>query len=112
MTSMPASRSARAITLAPRSWPSSPGLATSTRIGGFILYVRRFLVRPEHFAQGIADLTQRGVCAYRIQDERHSVLGSLGGSAQRVEGLAHPAIIAPRVQCRQLGLLVGFGRLI
>src|SRR5882672_3151862 len=32
MTSMPASRNARAITLAPRSCPSSPGLATSTRI--------------------------------------------------------------------------------
>src|SRR5689334_7857346 len=32
MTSMPASRSARAITLAPRSCPSRPGLATSTRI--------------------------------------------------------------------------------
>src|SRR5262249_7688913 len=32
MTSMPASRRARAITLAPRSCPSSPGLATRTRI--------------------------------------------------------------------------------
>src|SRR3954470_7338764 len=32
MTSMPASRSARAMILAPRSWPSSPGLATTTRI--------------------------------------------------------------------------------
>src|SRR3954465_1427887 len=32
MTSMPASRSARAITLAPRSWPSRPGFATRTRI--------------------------------------------------------------------------------
>src|SRR5436305_10350688 len=31
MTSNPASRSARAMTLAPRSWPSSPGLATTTR---------------------------------------------------------------------------------
>src|SRR6201996_7347759 len=30
---MPASRSARAITLAPRSCPSRPGLATRTRIG-------------------------------------------------------------------------------
>src|SRR6185437_8905015 len=30
---MPASRNARAITLAPRSWPSSPGFATRTRIG-------------------------------------------------------------------------------
>src|SRR5579864_9518261 len=32
MTSMPASRRARAMTLAPRSWPSRQGLATSTRI--------------------------------------------------------------------------------
>src|SRR4051812_48139372 len=31
MTSNPASRSARATTLAPRSCPSSPGLATTTR---------------------------------------------------------------------------------
>ena len=29
---MPASRSARAMTLAPRSWPSSPGFAMTTRI--------------------------------------------------------------------------------
>src|ERR1700733_11291224 len=33
MTSMPASRRARAITFAPRSCPSRPGLATSTRMG-------------------------------------------------------------------------------
>src|SRR5690348_11561147 len=33
-TSMPASRSARATTFAPRSCPSSPGLPTSTRAGG------------------------------------------------------------------------------
>src|ERR1700722_9762836 len=32
MTSMPASRKARAMILAPRSWPSRPGLATTTRI--------------------------------------------------------------------------------
>src|SRR5713101_9160835 len=32
MTSMPASRSARAIIFAPRSWPSRPGFAISTRI--------------------------------------------------------------------------------
>src|SRR5512132_3566429 len=30
---MPASRRAAATTLAPRSWPSRPGFATSTRIG-------------------------------------------------------------------------------
>src|SRR3954471_2022941 len=33
MTSIPASRSAAATTLAPRSWPSRPGLATRTLIG-------------------------------------------------------------------------------
>ena len=32
MTSMPASRSARAMIFAPRSWPSRPGFATTTRI--------------------------------------------------------------------------------
>src|SRR5262245_52820769 len=32
MTSIPESRSAAATTLAPRSWPSSPGFPTSTRI--------------------------------------------------------------------------------
>src|SRR6267378_2401805 len=31
---MPASRSARATIFTPRSWPSSPTLAISTRIGG------------------------------------------------------------------------------
>jgi len=31
MTSIPASRSARATTFAPRSWPSSPGFAMMTR---------------------------------------------------------------------------------
>jgi len=36
MTSMPASLNAVAITLAPRSWPSSPTLATKTLIGRFI----------------------------------------------------------------------------
>src|SRR5947207_3435855 len=32
MTSMPASRNARAMIFAPRSWPSSPGFATTTLI--------------------------------------------------------------------------------
>src|SRR4029077_6103406 len=36
MTSMPASRRARAMIFAPRSWPSRPGLATTTRILGWV----------------------------------------------------------------------------
>src|SRR5262249_32444653 len=37
MTCMPASRRARATTLTPRSWPSSPTLASTMRIGGAVL---------------------------------------------------------------------------
>src|SRR3954447_3716788 len=53
MTSMPASRSARAMIFAPRSWPSRPGLATTTRIflveaamPGIIRGVPRSCARP------------------------------------------------------------------
>ena len=46
-TSIPASRSARAITLAPRSWPSSPGFATKTRI--FFYRSWAFLERAAFF---------------------------------------------------------------
>ena len=41
MTSKPASRSALAMTFAPRSCPSSPGLATSTRIGPVFSVITR-----------------------------------------------------------------------
>src|ERR687892_231967 len=41
MTSMPASRSARAMIFAPRSCPSSPGFAITTRI--FLVMVRQYM---------------------------------------------------------------------
>src|SRR6266542_1993114 len=48
MTSIPASRSARSITLAPRSCPSSPGLAIRTRIGlsSIALFPRQRVYQP------------------------------------------------------------------
>src|SRR5688572_1545330 len=46
MTSNPASRNAAAITLAPRSWPSSPGLATSTRIFLWLSFIGGKLPAP------------------------------------------------------------------
>src|ERR1700674_637478 len=46
-TSMPASRKARAIIFAPRSWPSNPGLAISTRI--FFCIISRY-----YYASGLA----------------------------------------------------------
>src|SRR5579862_3706244 len=109
---MPASRSARAITLAPRSWPSSPGLATSTRIGRFILNVGRFLVRTEHTAKGIADFAERGIRAHGIEQERHGVLRAFGGLLQRVERFLYQDIITPRAQGGELLFLVLLGGVI
>src|ERR1043166_3586009 len=93
---MPASRRARAMTLAPRSWPSRPGLATSTRMGyPSGLDNRGLRVSAEHGAQRIADLAQGAIGLYRIQDERHGVRGTFGGTAQVVQrtgdSLAAPA---------------------
>src|SRR5581483_5260790 len=47
MTSIPASRRARAITFAPRSWPSRPGLATSTRILRLSVIYLEILSKPK-----------------------------------------------------------------
>src|ERR1035437_6535872 len=106
---MPASRSARAITLAPRSCPSRHGLATSTPIGrgikGYRLKARSFLPGAENVAYGVADFAQRGVGAYRVQDERHGVPGSFGRALQRIQRFPYTAIIAPRAQRRQFFLL-------
>src|SRR5215470_4947942 len=91
MTSMPASRRARAMTLAPRSWPSRPGLAMSTRIFFSGIPQRPleasssvienpaassyggFFVGAEDGSHGVADLTKRGVCLHRLVDVRHQV---------------------------------------
>src|SRR6185369_15717064 len=63
MTSMPASRSAAATTLAPRSCPSRPGLATSTRMG-------RALVRCMELLGSSAKPEQRGETVDRIRRVR------------------------------------------
>src|ERR1019366_6082380 len=100
MTSMPASRRARAITFAPRSWPSNPGLATRTRIGVCMAIwfayskSRGLLVRAENPPQRIANLSQSSVGAYGIHQVGHRVLGSLGGALQRIQGFHDAAVIA------------------
>src|ERR1044071_7511912 len=84
MTSMPASRSARAMTFAPRSWPSRPGLAMSTR---------SFFVGAEDGAHGVADFAERGIGFYRVVYVRHQVfvaqapVGGWGRSRRPVVGL-------------------------
>src|SRR5438067_1890456 len=65
---MPASRSARAMIFAPRSWPSSPGLATTTRILPFVSLgiVERTLVgESQRGVAGAGRLGAQGKSALR-----------------------------------------------
>src|SRR5579864_316198 len=103
MTSMPASRRARAITLAPRSCPSNPGLATSTRIRLFIQSdCARLLIGAEHIPQSVTDFTERCVSADSVQNIRHRILRTLGRAPQGVQRPGHSRPIPPRPQRRQL----------
>src|SRR6185437_11071990 len=112
MTSTPASRRARAMILAPRSWPSRPGLATRTRIGAGMLEVSRLLIHAEDAAEGIADLAERRVTLHRVEQVRHRMLGSLRRALERIEGPLHFAVIAARAQASQFFFLVLAGRFI
>src|SRR5260370_40480186 len=106
MTSMPASRNARAITLAPRSCPSNPGLATSTRIRLFIQSDRaRLLIGAEHIPQSVTDFTERCVSANSVQNVRHGILRTLSRTPQGVQRPGHSRLIPPRPQRRQLSYL-------
>src|SRR5215475_1962101 len=92
MTSIPASRSARAMTFAPRSWPSSPGLAMRTRIffiGGatnsaFSSNCDLF-VGAKSVAHGVADFAEGGVGFDCVVDEGHQIIFAFGRGAKRGE---------------------------
>src|SRR3972149_8828568 len=89
MTSIPASRSPRAITFAPRSCPSSPGFAIRTRIFFAITSTsveQGLLPHAEHLAHHVADLPERGLRPHGIEDERHRVLVSFARLPEAVEG--------------------------
>src|SRR3990172_1237263 len=96
MTSIPASRSARAMTFAPRSWPSRPGFAIRTRIFfgiGTTSVEERFLPYAEHLAHHVTDLAERRARPHRVEDVRHRVLVPFARLPQPVEG----ARVLPRV---------------
>src|SRR5947209_4942524 len=68
MTSMPASRSARAMILAPRSCPSRPGFATTTRMvpatsGSIGAHTVRLMTDPATLIGLLADNDRRRVFA-------------------------------------------------
>src|SRR5271167_3016736 len=121
MTSMPASRRARAIIFAPRSWPSRPGLAISTRIFFSGICVGEFssipmgksgdgdfFVGAEDFAEGVADFAYGGVGFYGVEEEGHQVVFAFGGFAERVEATVDFGFGAIGAQLREaLGLSMG-----
>src|SRR5580693_6731849 len=124
MTSMPASRSARAMTLAPRSWPSSPGFAITTR--SFLkrspqptyppappaLNDRHFFVLAPHAAERVAHLPHRRIGADGIENARHQVLRRARRRCERVERPRDGRAIARRPQALQLRELLLRRRLV
>src|SRR5512136_114609 len=115
MTSIPASRRARAITLAPRSWPSRPGLAMSTRIflGNVDTSVEEGLLPDaEGLTHDAAHLAEGRTGPHRVDDEGHRVRVALAPLAQRVQG-ALPLLPVPRSadppEALELGLQGRFG---
>src|ERR1700760_3655758 len=120
---MPASRSVRAMILAPRSCPSKPGFATTTRIGRLAISPRvypglvargagsedrRLAVDAPHRPARLADLALAGVGPRALDQVRHHVLVGGGGGLERGEGPIHgslAAVAAHRGQRRHLALL-------
>src|SRR5437016_3216189 len=120
MTSIPASLSARAITLAPRSWPSRPGFAITTRSLRISPFRERrsssddrnlFVFAP-YVAQRVAQLTNRGVRPDGVENGRHQVVRAARGGAQRVERRLHPVVVARLFQRGELGELRVGGRIV
>src|SRR5262249_32677107 len=110
MTSKPASRNDAATTLAPRSCPSRPALATSTRI--FLskstpsLELRRLVVLAEHDAHRLSHLALGGVGAGAVDQERHQVLllvaRRLGQGREPARDQVVVARLAHLLKCRHL----------
>src|SRR6266496_2557025 len=101
MTSIPASRRARAMIFAPRSCPSRPGLAITTRILPTIsptLEDRRLAPGAPHLAQRVAHLSERRVRARGLDDRRHQVRVACGGPLELGERLFDRGGVASRPQ--------------
>src|SRR5829696_6555972 len=101
MTSIPASRSARAMTFAPRSWPSSPGFATRTRIFLSLMLESRLLVESVNVAQRVTDFAERGVGADGVDGRGHRVVARARGLLQLFERVRDGAVVAPRLRALQ-----------
>src|SRR4030042_5409148 len=116
MTSKPASLSAWATTLAPRSCPSRPGFAM--RIVAIFMFSPPSenrdarLVLAEDVPQSLTDLAQRGVDFHRLQNRGHEIIRGFGLLLERGESLLHLfplAIFLPFFQFLQLEPFAGLG---
>src|SRR5215470_3641800 len=118
MTSIPASRRARAMTLAPRSWPSSPGLAMSTRIffigsatnSAFSSNCDLF-VGAKSVAHGVADFAEGGVGFDGVVDEGHQIIFAFSRGAKSGEAACDfvaRALSAELLQSLGLAMRDGF----
>src|SRR3972149_3313054 len=98
MISYPASRSARATTLRPRSCPSSPGFASRRRkalaISSIVSDDRGFAVLAVHAPQHPADLSQGHVGFDALQDRVHGVARAFGRTSQGVQTTPSPRSVA------------------
>src|SRR3954447_21015809 len=97
MTSMPASRSAAAMTRAPRSWPSSPGFPTRTRIlPSMRSEPRRGLIGAKAFLQRCGDFAHGAIGPGPFAHIRLQIVGAARGLAERTQrrlGLAGVALL-------------------
>src|SRR5947208_10115416 len=120
MTSIPASRSARAITFAPRSWPSSPGFAMTTlslrihrrnRREPASYYRDLFVLAPD-LPQRVAHLADRRVGADGVKNRRHQVRRRLRRRAQGLKRSRGGILVAGSPQPFELRQLLLGCRLI
>src|SRR5262245_55554941 len=84
--------------LAPRSWPSSPGLAIRMRSRrsdtGGLSDPGRIAVDAEDLAEDVGDLADRTLGVRRRDHGRHEIVALLGRSPDGGEPLAHGGLIA------------------
>src|SRR5579871_2106940 len=88
---MPASRSARAITFAPRSWPSRPALAMTMRSGRSAMFDPIDAVAAAAQVQGFLELAHDAP-----QGAAHAIDLDVAAAAYAV---LVPHLKAPRVPC-------------
>src|SRR5438105_4474767 len=96
---MPASRKARAMIFAPRSWPSRPGFATTTLIfpaTRVSLEDGRFAPDAPHVAKHVAHLAHRHVGAGGGHDRLHQIRIAVGGPFQLGERGLDRSGVSPR----------------